>query len=74
MDNIVITGINHSNNHSMLINILAIAVPVIAVFVYVAATSAKNARVEREKCKCGHSNDREGHCDGSHNVDIGGNI
>lgn len=49
----------------MFINILAILVPIISIFIYIAVKESSKTKVEPTKCGCGKS--ESGYCDGSHN-------
>jgi CDGSH-type Zn-finger protein len=48
----------------MLINILAVIVPILIVFVYISNKYSKKENIEEVKCGCGKS--QSGLCDGSH--------
>ena len=65
MDEIIYIVGSNTNNHynSMILNIVAILIPIIFAIVYISIKSNKN-EVEQVKCGCGRS--ASGLCDGSH--------
>ena len=66
MDNIIITGHNYSNNPTMLINILAVVVPILIFFGVAVYRESKKQKITQKKCGCGRST--SGYCDDSHNT------